>query len=100
VPQLTTAIIEAAISGFEAQKKDTTHRSRNFASCSPAPLQPHLQRRPPKTSTSPSRRKVSAATLKRMKEAQQRRWAAIKGTSGAAAEPETATKEAPRPKEH
>jgi hypothetical protein len=95
MPQLTTAIIEAAISGFEAQKKDIDVQI--------AELRAMLTGGDPATSSGPAAttsssqgkgKKFSAATLKRMKEAQQRRWAKIKGEVAA----ETATKEAPKAK--
>jgi hypothetical protein len=98
MPQLTTAIIEAAISGFEAQKKDidvqiAELRAMLTGGDSVTPSGPAAT-----ISSSPGKRKkFSAATLKRMKEAQQRRWSKIKG-EGAENAPKPATKEVPKAK--
>ena len=84
-------ILEAAIEGFEAQKKrldaqiaDIRQRLTGRSAAPAASLEP-----------GGNRRKVSAAGRKRMAEAQRKRWAAKK-QSGAA--PEAAEPEVQKPK--
>jgi hypothetical protein len=88
--KLTNEIITAAIEGFEAQKKridEHIAELRNSLTAGPAAAvaAPRETRR---------RGKFSAATRLKMKEAQQRRWARIKG----AADPSMATAAAAKPK--
>jgi|ERR1700733_6936506 hypothetical protein len=74
--KLTNAIIEAAIDGFEAQKQRIDNQI--------AELRAMLTGAPKATEEAPAketRRKFSAAARKRMREAQQARWAKIKGTA-------------------
>jgi hypothetical protein len=76
--KLTNEIIAAAIEGFEVQKTRINQRI--------AELQVMLSSGPAESATMPEaperkRRKFSAAARKRMKEAQQRRWAKIRGES-------------------
>jgi hypothetical protein len=91
-PKLSPEIINAAILGFESQKTridDQIAELRAMLSGSSS--------EPAATPEVPTikRRKFSAAARKRMKEAQQLRWAKIKGES----EPSTpATPESPKPK--
>jgi len=92
--KLTNKIIEAAITGFEAQKKSIDAeiaelRAMLSGSSETAPA--HA----PATGTS---RKFSAAVLKRMSEAQKLRWAKIKGKSKAA--PAAKPAKTARPKPH
>ena len=71
--KLTNTIVEAAIAGFEAQKKTIDGQIAELRA---------MLGGAPKSSEAPAkatRRKFSAAARKRMKEAQQRRWAKIKG---------------------
>ena len=92
-PKLTNEIINAAITGFEAQK---TRIDAQIAELR-AMLDGSTKRTPaatPETHTL-KRRKFSAAARRRMKEAQQRRWAKIRGESEPTA-PETP--EAAKPK--
>lgn len=75
---LTAEIITAAIEGFESQKRRIDGQI--------AELRALLAGAPAKFAAMPEaptrkRRKFSAAARKRMKEAQQRRWAKIKGAS-------------------
>ena len=92
-PKLTNEIINAAITGFEAQK---TRIDAQIAELRPL-LDGGTKRTPAATpETHPlKRRKFSAAARRRMKEAQQRRWAKIRGESEPTA-PETP--EAAKPK--
>src|SRR3954452_2317097 len=80
MPSLTPEIIQAAIDGFEAQKAriDTQIAElRGMLTGTPAtgaapPAEPKRDK---------GRRKMSAATLQRMREGQQRRWAAVKSAT-------------------
>ena len=73
--KLTTTIIEAAIAGFEAQKKNIEAQIAELrAMLSVEPVDSAEQ-----ATAKPKRRKFTAATKKRMKEAQKLRWAKIKG---------------------
>jgi hypothetical protein len=79
--KLTNEIIEAAISGFEGQKHQIDAQIaelRAMLNGTPASVAAPI---PGKT-----RRKFSAAALKHMREAQQRRWAKAKGTAETALE--------------
>ena len=70
-PKLTSEIIDAAIAGFEAQKRridDRIAELRAMGSGSPA--------QSPSASAKPPRRKMSAAGRKAIAEAQRKRWAA------------------------
>jgi hypothetical protein len=82
MPSLTPEIIQAAIDGFEAQKKHidaTIDELRGMLTNAPAVSTT-------KSLTGKGRRKMSPATLQRMREGQQRRWAAAKGKSVSQAE--------------
>src|ERR1039458_6419924 len=76
--KLTPEIISAAIAGFEQQK---THIDTQIADLramlSGGPSEPAIT---PEAFTA-KRKKFSAAARRRMKEAQQRRWAKIRGES-------------------
>jgi hypothetical protein len=90
--KLTSDIIAAAIEGFESQKQRIDGQI--------AELRQMLDGGPTKPVATPEvparkRKKLSASTRRRMKEAQQRRWAASKGESEA---PPQATTEVPKPK--
>src|SRR3954453_10543507 len=70
-PKLTNEIIDAAIEGFEAQKRridDRISELRAMRSGSPAPAASAPTKQP--------RRKMSAAGKKAIAEAQRKRWAA------------------------
>ena len=72
------SILEAALVGLEAQKKRIDAQI--------AEVRAMLASRPDEAATTPEasprkRRKFSVATRRRMKEAQQRRWAKIRGES-------------------
>jgi hypothetical protein len=85
---LTKEIIEAAIAGFEGQKQRLDEQiaelrgmlngDRASSSVEPKPVT--------------TRRKFSATALKRMREAQQRRWAKVRGESAPAAKDAPKTK--------
>jgi hypothetical protein len=92
IQRLTPEIITAAILGFEEQKRHIDSKI--------AELRAMLPGGPSETAATPEaptgkRRKFSAAARRRMREAQQRRWASIKGQSEPSA-PTTAI--APKPK--
>jgi hypothetical protein len=77
-PKLTAEIINAAIVGFESQKRRIDDQI--------AELRSLLSGGSTQTAATPEaptrkRKKFSAAARKRMKEAQQRRWAKIRGES-------------------
>jgi len=81
-PKLTPEIITAAIEGFEAQKTRIDGKI--------AELRALLSAVPTETASKPEpvthkRKKFSAAARKHMKEAQQLRWANIRGESEAPA---------------
>jgi hypothetical protein len=75
-PKLTNEIIDAAIFGFEQQKRridDQIAELRGMRTGGPAQASEPASKRP--------RRKMSAATRKAMGEGQRKRWAAAKGES-------------------
>jgi len=89
--RFTNEVITAAIEGYESQK---TRIDAQIAE-----LRSLLTGRPVTNAakpegTAPKRRKFSAETRRRMKEAQQRRWAKIRGES----EPSTPIKAPAKPK--
>lgn len=69
--KLTTKIIEAAIAGFEAQKKSIDAEIAELRAMLTGAPEGSAEEAPVK----PMRRKFSAATIKRMREAQKLRWA-------------------------
>jgi hypothetical protein len=77
MPKLTKQIMQAAIAGFEGQKR---HIDAQIAE-----LRAILNGGPATLVTEPkpamAKRKVSSATLRRMKEGQQRRWAKTRSES-------------------
>jgi hypothetical protein len=86
--KLTNTIIEAAIYGFEAQKRALdTQIAELRAMLSGAPAEAATI-----TPTVRPRRKISAAARKKMAEGQRKRWAAAKGEAA----PEAPA--APKPK--
>src|ERR1039457_2176856 len=90
--KLTPEIITAAILGFEEQKRHIDSKIGELRAMLPGG--------PGETASTPEaptrkRRKFSAAARRRMREAQQRRWASIRGQSEPAA---AATPVAPKPK--
>jgi hypothetical protein len=92
IQKLTPEIITAAIRGFEEQKRHIDSKI--------AELRAMLPGGPAETAAAPEAstrkpRKFSAAARRRMREAQQRRWASIRGESEPSA---PATPEAPKPK--
>src|ERR1017187_3460013 len=92
IQKLTPEIITAAILGFEEQKRHIDSKIAELGAMLPGG--------PGETASTPEaparkRRKFSAAARRRMREAQQRRWASIRGESKPAA---PATPEALKPK--
>jgi len=77
MPTLATEIIEAAIDGFEAQKQRLDAQIAELRALLtggwPVP--------PKEPKTGKARRKFSPDALRRMREAQQRRWAKARGES-------------------
>jgi hypothetical protein len=80
-PRFTNEIIEAAIEGFEAQKRRIDGQI--------AELRANLSGAPASHAAEPTahkpKRKFSAEALRRMREAQKRRWAKVRGESAPAA---------------
>ena len=92
-PKLTTEILIAAIEGFEAQKLRIDAQIAELRTVlDGGHLEPVATREAPKG----KRRIFSAAARRRMKDAQQRRWAKIRGESEPPSEP--VTPQATRPK--
>jgi hypothetical protein len=81
MPTLTKQIIEAAIDGFEAQKKQIDVQIAELR----AMLNGSTSTEKGQVST--IRRKMSPETLRRMREGQQRRWAQATGESEDVAKP-------------
>jgi hypothetical protein len=89
-PKFTHEIIEAAIVGFEAQKQRIDAQIaelRATLSGGPAPAAASAG----EPTAHKAKRRFSAEALKRMREAQQRRWAKVRGESA----PTPAKKAAP-----
>jgi hypothetical protein len=92
VSKLTSEIITAAIEGFQSQKNRIDDQIAELrAVLSGVTTQPTAMLE----AHTGKRRKFSAAARKRMREAQQRRWAKIRGESGS---PASATAEPGKPK--
>ena len=89
--KFTSEIITAAILGFEEQKRQIDSKIAELRAMLPGGSAT------PATPEAPTgkRKKFSAATRRRMKEAQQRRWAKIRAESEP---PALATPDAPKPK--
>jgi hypothetical protein len=90
-PKLTNEIITAAIEGYESQKTRIDQQITELRSLLTGG--PVANAAKPEDAT-PKRRKFSAETRRRMKDAQQRRWAKIRGES----EPPTPVTVLPKPK--
>ena len=92
IQKLTPEIIAAAILGFEEQKRHIDSKIAELRAVLPGgPAETAMT---PEASTRKPR-KFSAAARRRMREAQQRRWASIRGESAPSA---PATPEALKPK--
>ena len=90
-PRLTPDIISAAIDGFESQKRRIDDQIAELrAMLSGSPTETAASRAAPAR----KRRKFSADALRRMREAQQRRWAKVRGETA----PPAAMPKAPKPK--
>jgi hypothetical protein len=76
LPTLTKEIIEAAIAGFEGQRKNIDAQIAELRAILTGKGSSSAAAAPKSGKT---RRKFSAAALKRMREAQQRRWAKVRG---------------------
>ena len=79
--RLTNAMLEAAIYGFEAQKKDIDVQIAELRAMISGAAETADEQVPAKA----KKRRFSAASRKRMREAQQLRWAKVKGESSAPA---------------
>jgi hypothetical protein len=79
--KLTNTIIEAAIAGFDAQKKSIDAQIAELRGMLTGTSERSAEEAPAKG----TRRKFSAASRKRMREAQKLRWAKIKSKSAAPA---------------
>jgi hypothetical protein len=90
-PKFTNEVITAAIEGYEFQK---TRIDQQIAELKGLLTGGSAKTAAPADSTPPKRRKFSAATRHKMKLAQQKRWAKIKGGS----EPATPAKVSAKPK--
>jgi hypothetical protein len=77
MPTVTNEVIEAAIAGFEGQKH---HIDAQIAELRAMLNGGHAAPSARTEATAP-KRKFSAAAVKRMREAQQRRWAKVRGES-------------------
>jgi hypothetical protein len=77
-PKLTNEIIIAAITGFESQKVKIDAQIAELKAMLPGGSTGTVASPEP---VKRKRKKFSAAARKRMKEAQQRRWAKIRGES-------------------
>jgi hypothetical protein len=91
--KLTSTIIQAAIDGFEAQKKNIDVQIAELRAMLTGAAVENAANDAPSKGT---RRKFSAAARKRMREAQQLRWAKIKG--GSSATPAKIATKAAKPK--
>jgi hypothetical protein len=78
--KLTNTIIEAAIAGFEAQKKNIDAQIAELRTMLNGAPVSSADEAPAKR----KRRTLSAASIKRMSEAQKLRWAKIRGEASAA----------------
>lgn len=77
-PKLTAEIITAAIEGFESQKRRIDGQIAELRAMLPGGS---METAAPTEAPAKKRKKFSVAARKRMKEAQQRRWAKIRGES-------------------
>jgi hypothetical protein len=88
--ELTKEIIDAAILGFEEQKRRIDVQIAGLRALSSGePLEEASA--PPASVPDRKKRKFSATALKRMKEAQQRRWAKVRGETPTATAPAVKT---------
>ncbi len=85
MPQLTNEIIEAAIQGLENKKAHIDSQISELRQ-----MMGGKAAAAPATKAKGGRRKFSAEAIERMREAQKRRWAKVKGKSDSA--PSTAAK--------
>jgi len=92
-PKLTPNIITAAIDGFENQKRQINEQIAALRAMLTGDTTTKSAATP--EGTPGKRKKFSAAARKRMKEAQQLRWAKIRGQSK---QPAPAPQNAPKPK--
>ena len=78
--KLSREVIEAAIEGFEIQRRRAEEQITELRRLLTGVAAPSSE-------SKQSRRKFSPATLEKMREAQRRRWAKVRGESGAANQP-------------
>jgi len=95
-PRLTPEILSAAIDGFEAQKAQIDIQIAELRAMLPGAAKPTVADAPAVPAR--KRKKFSAATRLRMKQAQQLRWARIKGEAEPAAPPAPPKTEKPKAK--
>jgi hypothetical protein len=77
--ELTAEIITAAITGFEAQKTRIDTQIAELRALLPGGSPQPAVSETTEAAPQRKRRKFSAAARRRMKEAQQRRWAKVRG---------------------
>jgi hypothetical protein len=80
MPTLTKTIIEAAIGGFEAQKRQLDSQIAELRAILDGGMRVPVSATPKKH----RRKKMSAAAIERIREGQKRRWAAARGETVAA----------------
>ena len=90
--QLTESVILAAIDGFEAQKSRIDQQIQELKGMLPGGTSPKADDSEPAR----TKRKFSPDALRRMREAQARRWAKVRGESKSSSS--AATPEAAKPK--
>lgn len=79
--KFTPEIISAAIDGFEAQKTRIDARIAELRAMLPGAPPQSVDKGTTEAAPQRKRRKFSAGAIRRMKEAQQRRWAKVRGES-------------------
>jgi hypothetical protein len=92
--KLTNEIITAAIAGFEGQKAHIDSQIAELRATLDGGSSETSAHAATSEAVPRTRKKFSAAAIKRMKEAQQRRWAKVRGESGPPAP--TVTPEPPK----
>ena len=95
-PRLTPEIISAAIDGFQAHKVRIDSQIADLRAMLPGGAKPTMAAAP--EASAKKRKKFSAATRRRMKAAQQLRWAKIRGEAAPATAPAAPKTEKPKAK--
>jgi hypothetical protein len=86
LPTLTNDIIEAAIEGLEAKKQRIDAQLAELRGMLHGTAATVIEPKAESTHSTQAKRKFSPEALKRMREAQQRRWAKARGEAEPAAE--------------